>query len=81
MRGVCAAYARRLRSVCPGRLPRLRSDGPSPGNYRYPAAEGMDGHRISEMPAPGSLGAMTNYEYTFRLMTVRRLERELLQEM
>ena len=30
------------------------------------------------MQSAGMQGAMTNYEFTFRLMTVRRLERELL---
>jgi hypothetical protein len=34
--------------------------------------------RLSEMPSAGQRGTMTSYEYTFRLMTVRRLDREIL---
>ena len=58
-----------------------RARSPSPSSQRYPPPP--DGTRTPVLDgatsqSAGRPGVMTDYEYTFRLMTVRRLERELM---
>ena len=55
-----------------------RARTPSPP-ARYPRDMRMveNGHDPTTQQSAGRMGPMTDYDYTFRLMTVRRLEREI----